>query len=171
MRDLSERLELAQLRLVQALRQASDRYQACWAVCDEAVAYLGLEDCVLYLLDPCGNTLTQHAAFGPKQAAPGVLESVITLRLGEGIVGTAAHLRESICIDDVGCDPRYVLDDNARASELAVPIIAGERLIGVIDSEHSQQGFFSARHQQVLEAIAQLAAPYLASWIALEDIS
>jgi len=159
--DLSGRLELALLRLHHALKTASSAHAACWAITSEAMAYLGLEDCVVYLLSADGSHLVQHAAFGPKQSAPGVLESFISLRLGEGIVGSAALLRTTQRVDDVRLDPRYVLDDAPRLSEIAVPIVLAEQLIGVIDSEHSQLGFFDERHIQVLEAIAESAAPRL----------
>lgn len=161
MTDLAQRLELALARLHQALLTARTPHQACWAITGTAIALLDLEDCVVYLLDPDGQTLSQQAAFGPKQGAPGVLESQIRLAMGTGIVGTCAQQRQPQMVADVSGDPRYITDDAVRGAELAVPLLAGDVLLGVIDSEHSQVGFYSTDHLLAFQQIAELAATHL----------
>jgi len=158
---LSSRAELAYARLIGSLKTARTEREVLWAITREAIGVLELEDCVVYLFDRARDELHQIAAFGPKQASPNVLESRIILKPGEGIVGACAQSQLSIRINDTRTDPRYVLDDAARLSELAVPILGAGQVLGVIDSEHSEASFFSAQHQAVLEQIAALAAARL----------
>ena len=82
----------------------------------------------------------------------------ITIPVGEGIVGTVAQTKEAEIIGDTSKDSRYILDDDFRYSEIAVPIIHGGEVIGIIDSEHPEKHFFTTRHLQLLHTIAAMAA-------------
>ena len=88
-----------------------------------------------------------------------------SLTLGYGICGTAAALRQPIRVSNVHLDPRYVscVGDLEVASELAVPLIFKDRLVGVIDLESARYDAFSTRHQQLLSTLASSLA------IALEN--
>jgi GAF domain-containing protein len=164
--ELNARAELALARLAMSLKLAFSERAVLWAIANEAIGALKLEDCVVYARR--GARLEQIAAFGLKQAAPYLLESRITLALGQGIVGHCARDGLAIRLDDVRTDPRYVIDDQPRASELAVPILDPETsaVLGVIDSEHSETGFFGDAHQRVLEQIAALGAVRLKELLA-----
>lgn len=161
-RDLDAAAEAALTRLIVLLRKASSPREAAWAISSEAIAALGLEDCIVYLVDTSGTMLTQVAAYGPKLKAPKVIEHPITLRVGQGVVGACAASRDVLRIDDTRADPRYVVDDEPRLSELAVPLMHRGELLGVLDSEHSQAGFYSDRHVRVLQQMAVLLAERLA---------
>lgn len=167
-RDLDAAAEAALARLVALLRKAGSAREAAWAISSEAIAALGLEDCIVYLLDEGGSLLTQVAAYGPKLKAPKVIEHPITLRVGQGVVGACAATRAVQRIDDTRTDPRYVVDDEPRLSELALPLMHQGELLGVLDSEHSQAGFYSDRHVRVLQQMALLLAERLAQLRAIE---
>ncbi len=147
--------------LLGLLRKAQSPREAAWAVTSQAIAALGLEDCVVYLSNPDGLTLTQVAVFGPKLKAAGMIENSITLRFGHGIVGYAAEHKVVVRVDDTRLDPRYLLDDNRRLSELAIPVLDEHLVLGVLDSEHSEAGFYSERHELVLRQMAELLAARL----------
>ena len=68
------------------------------------------------------------------------------LPLGSGIAGYVAMTGIPEIIKDTSQDRRYVLDDEARLSEIVVPIIVDGKVIGVIDSEHPELDFFSYQH-------------------------
>jgi GAF domain-containing protein len=159
--DLEHRVELALARLHQSLLRVHDVADACWAVTEQAIALLDLEDCVVYLLGSDGVSLKQHAAWGPKCESPGLVRDPLVLRIGEGIVGACARSQRTQWVPDVRLDPRYIADDQARGSELAVPILVDEHLIGVLDSEHSATDFFSAVHARTFVQIAGLLAAHL----------
>src|SRR5437016_4800418 len=59
---------------------------------------------------------------------------------GKGIVGAAAESRQAVLVSDVSKDPRYVLLNPETRSELAVPLIYKDKVIGVLDLEHTRRG-------------------------------
>ncbi len=125
------------------------------ARCTQSV--LAWDDCVIYLRSG-PRRLAQRAAYGPK--SPDGIEIVdpIELAFGEGIVGAAAESAESQLVRDTRTDPRYVIDDEDRLSELAVPILVDGEVVGVIDSEHREDGFYTNNHRLLLEDVAQMVA-------------
>jgi sigma-B regulation protein RsbU (phosphoserine phosphatase) len=83
------------------------------------------------------------------------------VKVGHGIVGQAALRRRSIRIDDVTVGPevQHYIDANpAVRSELAVPLIVKNKVIGVLDIESETMGFFTAEHQRLLELVASRMA-------------
>ena len=72
----------------------------------------------------------------------------------EGIVGAAATLREPVLVPDVTVDPRYVMVNPETRSELAIPMIHKGKIIGVLDLESPQLGYFTADHVQTLSILA-----------------
>lgn len=66
---------------------------------------------------------------GPFQGAP----ACVRIAIGKGVCGTAAERRETVRVDNVHEFPGHIACDSASNSELVVPIIKGDRLIGVLD--------------------------------------
>lgn len=148
-----------QLAMLDAgLARAGSRCEVAWQLCEFAGQALGLADAIVYLLDAGGGHLTQQAAWGPKRAAARVLESRITLALGEGIVGRCARLQLPQRTGDARRDARYVIDDQFNLSELAVPIALDGCLYGVLDSEHPEADYYTLAHEHALYAIAERGA-------------
>lgn len=78
--------------------------------------------------------------------------------LGRGIVGAAAETRQAILVPDVSKDPRYILLNPETRSELAVPLIYKDRVIGVLDLEHTRRGFFTDEHRRTMITLAAQVA-------------
>ena len=135
---------------------------ALWDVAQQCISRLGWEDCVIYLLDPDKKVLVQKAAWGQKSLPDQQIANPIAIPVGEGIVGTVAATGKAELVSDTSTDPRYIVDDMPRQSELTVPIFSEGRIIGVIDSENSQRGFYAAWHLQILTAIATLCGHKIA---------
>lgn len=154
-----------------AILQQNTIHEISWSIAHNAIANLGFEDCVVYLLDVENQQLVQSAAYGPKNPKGFEIHNRISIPLGKGIVGTVAKTGVPELINDTSKDPRYILDDEARLSELAVPIIASKEVIGVIDSEHSQARFFGEEHLYLLETIAALSANRIAHAQAHEKLA
>ncbi|MGB6876955.1 MAG: GAF domain-containing SpoIIE family protein phosphatase [Candidatus Acidiferrales bacterium] len=72
----------------------------------------------------------------------------------EGIVGAAATLRRPIVVPDVSFDPRYISLNPETRSELAVPLLYKQRVIGVLDIESPQLNYFTPDHVQALSILA-----------------
>ena len=80
----------------------------------------------------------------------------VSVRLGEGLTGTAAALRQSLLVPNVRLDPRYMTcsTEVAICSELVVPMTFKDHLIGVIDLESLRYDAFTAQHEQLLSTLA-----------------
>ena len=78
--------------------------------------------------------------------------------LGRGLVGHAAETRQAILVPDVSKDPRYIESNPETRSELAVPLIYKDKVIGVIDMEHTRRGFFTEDHRRTMMTLAAQVA-------------
>ena len=145
--------------LARGLAEAQSLEAVLWVVAREVIGVLGLEDCVIYLVDHARQRCVQAAAYGPKASGPMTVLNPIEIAVGEGIVGRVAATGVAQRVDDVRQRPEYIVDDQARLSELAVPIVYDDVVLGVIDSEHSAAGFFTLRHLQVFTATCMASAP------------
>jgi len=76
--------------------------------------------------------------------------------LGVGLTGTAAALRQSLRVPNVHLDPRYrrCVDGIDIRSELVVPLVFKDRLLGVLDLESLEYDAFTSRHEQLLSTLA-----------------
>jgi sigma-B regulation protein RsbU (phosphoserine phosphatase) len=77
----------------------------------------------------------------------------LRIKVTEGIVGRAVETRRSVLVNDVSKDPAYIQSLPAVRSELAVPLIFKNRVIGVIDLEAPWPDFFTEQHQNLLELL------------------
>jgi sigma-B regulation protein RsbU (phosphoserine phosphatase) len=93
------------------------------------------------------------------------IPSRFRVTLNQGITGTAAASRQPIRLDDVRLDPRYIDCETCERvhSELVVPLLLQDRLVGVLDLESALLAAFTAQHERMLVALA----PFIA--IALEN--
>jgi phosphoserine phosphatase RsbU/P len=80
------------------------------------------------------------------------------VKVGQGVTGVSAQRREPILVDDVTKDPRYIPGVPNVRSELAVPLIIKNHLIGVIDIESTQPNYFTEEHKRLLTLIASRMA-------------
>ncbi|HEY0679941.1 MAG TPA: histidine kinase [Chitinophagaceae bacterium] len=139
-----------------------------WDIARNCISRLGLEDCVIYLLDEKRNVLVQKAAYGAKSPKAFEISNPIEIPVGKGITGEVAKTRKAMIVNDTSKDDRYIIDDEKRLSELTVPIIHDGKLIGVIDSENRKKNFFTAHHLKTMETISSLCASKIATAVALE---
>jgi ligand-binding sensor domain-containing protein/putative methionine-R-sulfoxide reductase with GAF domain len=129
-----------------------------WDVAKNCIGRLQFEDCVIYLHDEERDVLVQKAAHGPKSPRQYEISRPIEIKPGQGIVGSVAQNGRAEIIPDTTKDPRYLIDDEQRFSEITVPIIYDGKVLGVIDCEHSRKKFFTQKHLSILTTIASLCA-------------
>ena len=152
------------------LLQKSSLDEIFWLIADRAIAGIGFDDCVIYLIDRVTGELVQAAAYGPKSPEGRVIVDPITIPLGEGIVGSVASNLKPERIRDTRLDSRYILDDEFRLSELAVPIMLHGECIGVIDSENANVDFYNEKHEEILVTIASMAATKISDAMREEEL-
>jgi phosphoserine phosphatase RsbU/P len=107
----------------------------------------------ILLADESQSQLSLKYALGAPQEI-----SLRQMKFGEGLVGLAAANREAVRVADVSVDPRYISAVAGVRSELAVPLISRNRVVGVLDIQSQQPGYFQPWHQKLLMLMAtQLA--------------
>jgi sigma-B regulation protein RsbU (phosphoserine phosphatase) len=104
------------------------------------------------------NDKTQELRFRFQVGYPPEIAERYRIKVGEGVTGQAVQLGQSILIDDVTKDPRYIAAVPNVCSELAVPLMTKNRIIGVIDLEARHQNYFTEEHKRLLTLIASRMA-------------
>jgi len=132
--------------------------EVAWHIVHHTIQSFDLEDCIIYLLDDTKKFLIQVAAYGPKNPEQREIANPIKLKIGQGVVGRAAAKCETIIVEDTRLETDYIIDDQERLSEIAVPIYFRKKLLGVIDSEHSQANFYTEIHRQYFEILGHILA-------------
>jgi putative methionine-R-sulfoxide reductase with GAF domain len=140
------------------INQQKEIEAVLWDVAKNCISRLNLEECVIYLVDRERQVLVQKAAYGPKTAKDHVILQPIDIPLGQGISGSVTLTKRPEIVNNTEKDSRYIVDDERRLSEMAVPIIVNNEVIGVIDSENSQRNFFTPKHLSLMTTISILTA-------------
>ena len=89
---------------------------------------------------------------GPFQGLP----ACVRIALDKGVCGAAARTRQTQRVADVDAFPGHIACDSASRSELVVPLVHGDALVGVFDLDSPHPGRFDEEDQQGLEAIARI---------------
>ena len=89
---------------------------------------------------------------GPFQGKPACVE----IPLGKGVCGTAALSRTVQRVDDVHAFEGHIACDPESRSEIVVPLVAHDRLLGVLDIDSPSPGRFSDADQALMEKIASI---------------
>lgn len=91
---------------------------------------------------------------GPFQGKP----ACVRIELGRGVCGTAAARRQTVVVADVEAFPGHIACDAASRSEIVVPLLSAERLIGVLDLDSPVAARFDEDDAHGLESLASLWA-------------
>jgi GAF domain-containing protein len=93
----------------------------------------------------------RELVLGPFQGKP----ACVRIAVGKGVCGTAAAERRTIVVPDVNAFPGHIACDSASASELVVPVLHGERVLGVLDLDSPSPGRFTGEDARGLEAVVR----------------
>jgi len=141
-----------------------------WDTARNCVLQLGFTDCVIYWYEEDRKLLVQKAAYGPKNPWQREIYNSMAIPLGKGIVGHVAATGKMAIIKDTSKDPRYIVDDERRLSEICIPVFVDGRLFGIIDSEHPRRNFYTRYHAKILRKIALICAERIANYLAEEKL-
>lgn len=100
------------------------------------------------------NEKTQELRFRFQIGYPAEFAERTRVKVGEGVTGIAAQSRQAVLIDDVREDSRYIEAVPNVCSELAIPLITKNRVIGVIDIEAREPRTFTEEHVRLLTLVA-----------------
>ncbi len=80
------------------------------------------------------------------------------LRIGQGLIGSAAASGQPVLVGDVRADPRYIDDHSSTRSELAVPLRIGDQIIGILDVQSDELDDFDADDLFIMRTLADQIA-------------
>jgi L-methionine (R)-S-oxide reductase len=89
---------------------------------------------------------------GPFQGKP----ACVRIPLGKGVCGTAAATRKTLVVKDVHEFPGHIACDAASQSEIVIPLIKGEQLLGVLDIDSPSLARFDEADRRGLERLAAI---------------
>jgi sugar diacid utilization regulator/putative methionine-R-sulfoxide reductase with GAF domain len=127
-------------------------------IIQETTGALSTDVCSVYLWDAGTESLVLTATNGLSQAAVGTAR----MKLGEGVTGWVAHHRTPLVVPNVRNEPRFKwirgVDQERFTSMLSVPILAGPRMVGVLNMQTILGRIFAAEDVDFLAAIAAQVA-------------
>lgn len=94
---------------------------------------------------------------GPFQGLP----ACVRIQVGKGVCGTAVESQSTIIVPDVEAFPGHIVCDTASRSEIVVPIIKNEQVIGVLDIDSPELNRFSKADQIGLENFVDVLVKHL----------
>ena len=89
---------------------------------------------------------------GPFQGKP----ACVRIAFGKGVCGTAAQQRQTVVVPDVEKFPGHIACDSASRSEIVVPLVRFDRVIGVMDVDSPSLSRFDEDDRRGLEALAEV---------------
>ena len=111
-----------------------------------------------YMIDPVAN---------PPMLVLGVFEGAMTphtrIPLNQGICGAAASSGQTVVVDDVGKDPRYLACSLETKSEIVVPVFVHGKVVGELDVDSHLAAAFTSEHQDLVQHCAKLVGNKLES--------
>ena len=151
-RRAAERATL--LRVARSLTQPITLQATLEAILDGLRRLVSYDAAAIFLLSEDGSRVEAQSGRGyAAERKPG-----IELRIGQGIVGWVAKTGESIIVPDTSEDRRYVQERARTRSEMACPLIAEGKVIGVFNLESDRKDTYTEGHLEVLLAFASQAS-------------
>ena len=108
-----------------------------------------------YMLDPAGDDVL---VLGPFRGAP---TEHVRIPVTQGVCGAAVAQGETVIVDDVSSDPRYLACSIETKSEIVVPIRANGRIVGEIDIDSHDLAAFTAHDSEFLEQCAAIVGTFI----------
>src|SRR5271165_5229153 len=108
----------------------------------------------ILLLDKTGSLLQHRFSLRFKEN----VQLKHEVPLGVGLVGYAAQHGQAVLVPDVSKDPRYIKANPETRSELCIPLIYKDKVIGVLDIEHTRRGYFTEDHVRIMTTMAAQVA-------------
>ncbi|TNF72174.1 MAG: GAF domain-containing protein [Acidobacteria bacterium] len=142
------------LSVTQEINATPDLKDGLRRVADCLEQFVDYDTLGILLVDDMGRELQFELAVGFREE----VAKHWRFGMGQGIVGTAAESKEAVLVPDTKKDPRYIQATEGVRSELAIPLVAKDRTIGVLDLGSGKPGFFTEEHRRLLEPLGgQLA--------------
>jgi diguanylate cyclase (GGDEF)-like protein len=141
---------------VRALGAKQDLGQLLEEVLRRGQALVGYEHGVFFFLEPERGDLAASRAIGYGERLPRILS--MRLAPGQGLTGWAAQHRQAVRCGDVRSDPRYLQGLPEARSNLVVPLLVDDEVVGVVSVESSRTDAFDEKDERLLRVLGTYAA-------------
>jgi signal transduction histidine kinase len=149
------------VRVSSVINSSLDPKEVLNRVLDEAVRVMQAHSGSIVLIDPHTQMLEIEVAIGLSEKA-----QKTKLAIGRGVTGWVAKMGVPLRVPDVTADPHYISVRTDIRSELAVPLLVEDALIGVLNVDSTRRDAFSAEDEELLVAIANQSAQVIQnSWL------
>ncbi len=115
--------------------------------------YFHLQNAAVLLLDRETKDLYVRLQIGWDEG-----RDAVRVPSGAGITGAAVQLKRPVYVPDVSQDPRYVASAHTTRSELAIPLMVQDEIIGVLDFQSAKTGYFEAETINLLTLFSTQAS-------------
>jgi sigma-B regulation protein RsbU (phosphoserine phosphatase) len=151
-REIKERDLLYQVGM--RITSALDLDEVLSLILDSLAELVRFDAGGIYLADPDTDDIMAITTRGYDPS----MESQVKLKYGEGIVGWVAKNVQPVIVGDVSTDARYLNARDETRSEIVVPLVAGDKIVGVLNLESDRSDAFSADDLDLLKAFGSQAA-------------
>ncbi len=121
----------------------------------------------ILLLDETGTKLQHRFSLRFKEN----IQLKHDIPIGKGLVGYAVEHKEGVLVSDVRKDPRYINLNPETRSELCIPLVYKDKVIGVLDLEHTRRGYFTDEHVRTVGTLAAQVAIAIENAVLYERIA
>jgi len=111
-----------------------------------------------YLLDEGENGAEPMLVLGPYVGAETPHKRI---PLDQGICGAAVASAQTVVVDDVNSDPRYLACSIETSSEIVAPVLVNGKVVGELDIDSHVPAAFTDDDRQLVEHCARLVGRYL----------
>src|SRR6202011_5091597 len=115
--------------------------------------YFHLQNVAILLLDKDTQQLCVRSQIGWDDG-----QDKVRLNLGEGLTGIAALKKLPVCAPDVNKDSRYICSAKSTRSELAIPLMVRDEVVGVLDCQSDRADHFENEPTDVLTLFSTQAS-------------
>jgi diguanylate cyclase (GGDEF)-like protein len=134
----------------QAVLSTFDLDQVLQQILNIARDYFRLQNVSVFLLEKDTNELVPRCQLGWKEA-----KCSVRIPVGKGITGAALEQKRPIYCRDISQDPRYIPSGISTGSELAIPLMVKDEVLGVLDSQSERTDAFD---QEVIDLLTIFSA-------------
>jgi len=164
-----QQFEKFEAQIVKDLLKVNNVFTNAFDLVNHIAEFLNADDCVFYGF--INGELVQLATTSNKLDANHIIKNKLTIPLDKGVVGRVVRTKRGEIINDTTKDKNYIIDDLHRLSEITVPILLGDQVIGIIDSEHPNKNHFTKDKLDALSKISILISLHIKnSFAELEKI-
>ena len=141
-------------------------------IVDMVISLTGADSCFIYLYNEQNNELTLRAASNAQRNIVGE----IRLKLGEGVTGWAAKEKKPVALSKQAyTDPRFKsfhdLAEDRYEAFLAVPILAKDKITGVMNIQHKKEHEYSEEQINLLFTISKYLGSAIENAVVYEEVN